>query len=268
MQPSGILQSHVLDIIFENRNKSYGAYILRKYYSTRMVKALIFTSAISILFLFICQLPASEMISNVHYYIEPPTKAPPPIYQEKMVQPPAAKNPADPKPHAGNTAARGREVVIVNSIASAILNQVPTAVAGPVAPDATGFPVPSPPQQGPAPTAPVAPAAAVAQGPVFTATVMPAFPGGIKALRKFLEKNLVTPSDLSVNETAKVVVRFVVGFDGRLKSFQVIQDGGKSYNEEVLRVIRKMPDWIPGESNGEKVDVYMTIPVVFQATEF
>lgn len=265
MQPSGILQSHVLDIIFEHRNKSYGAYTLRKYYSTRMVTALLVTITISVMFVLFCQLPAREMIPNFTYYVDPPAKAPPPIYQEKTITPPVVRNNSVPKTEPRNATAHSSRVLIVNTVTPAIPTGVPTTVAGPLLPDGAGRPETS----GTQPDAAPAPAAApVAAGPLMVATVMPAFPGGIKALRKFLEKNLVTPPELSVNETARVVVRFVVGFDGKLKSFHVIQDGGRTYNEEVLRVIRKMPAWIPGESNGEKVDVYMTLPVVFQATEY
>jgi hypothetical protein len=58
-----------------------------------------------------------------------------------------------------------------------------------------------------------------------------------------------------------------VGYDGKLKKFEVQQDGGKVFNEEVIRVLKKMPDWIPGKTKGENVSVYYAIPVKFLATE-
>jgi periplasmic protein TonB len=64
-------------------------------------------------------------------------------------------------------------------------------------------------------------------------------------------------------ETVSVKIRFVVGYDGKLKSFVTAQDGGDEFNTEVIRVLKKMPDWVPGKSNGQNVSVYFTIPVKF-----
>ena len=73
------------------------------------------------------------------------------------------------------------------------------------------------------------------------AEVMPSYPGGIQALRKFLEKNLKNPQDLEEGQNIKVRIRFIVGYDGNLKGFETIQDGGTAFNNEVIRVLRKMP---------------------------
>ena len=99
------------------------------------------------------------------------------------------------------------------------------------------------------------------------AEVMPVYPGGNEALRKFLERNLKTPESAESGQTISVKMRFVVGFDGTLKSFETIQDGGAEYNNEVIRVLKKMPQWIPGKTKGENVSVYFTIPVKFTAIE-
>ena len=66
-------------------------------------------------------------------------------------------------------------------------------------------------------------------------------------------------------EMVSVKMRFVVGYDGKLKSFETIQDGGEEFNKEVIRVLKKMPEWTPGKSNGQNVSVYYTIPVKFVA---
>jgi len=57
----------------------------------------------------------------------------------------------------------------------------------------------------------------------------------------------------------------VVGYDGKLKSFEIVEDGGATFNKEVIRVLKKMPEWVPGKANGENVSVYYTIPVKFTA---
>ena len=94
---------------------------------------------------------------------------------------------------------------------------------------------------------------------------MPAYPGGFTALKKFLEKNLHNPVEMDEGEMVEVKIRFVVGYDGKLKDFEILEDGGNMFNNEVIRVLKKMPEWLPGKSNGEKVSVYFTIPVKFTA---
>ena len=64
-----------------------------------------------------------------------------------------------------------------------------------------------------------------------------------------------------------VKVTFVVGYEGKLKGFKITEDGGEVFNKEVIRVLKKMPDWIPGKANGENVSVYYTIPVKFTGAD-
>ena len=97
--------------------------------------------------------------------------------------------------------------------------------------------------------------------------VLPAYPGGMDALIKFLERNLRTPEELANGETVNVRIKFVVGYNGKLQSFVTVLDGGDAYNKEVVRVLKKMPDWIPGKARGENVSVYYTIPVKFVTTD-
>ncbi len=92
---------------------------------------------------------------------------------------------------------------------------------------------------------------------------MPSYPGGMDALRKFLERNLENPRDMEEGEVANVKVKFVVGFNGQLQSFVTVQDGGDEFNREVMRVLKKMPNWLPGKAKGQNVSVFYTIPVKF-----
>jgi len=83
------------------------------------------------------------------------------------------------------------------------------------------------------------------------------------ALRRFLQRNLTNPKEMEEGEEVNVKIKFVVGYDGRLQSFITVQDGGEEFNKEVIRVLKKMPMWEPGKSNGQNVAVYYTIPVKF-----
>ena len=103
--------------------------------------------------------------------------------------------------------------------------------------------------------------------PVDNPDVQASFPGGEAALINFLQKNLRSPQDLEVGETIQVKVKYVVGFDGNLQSFDVVQDGGSVFNNEVLRVLKKMPKWNPGKKGGRNVPVYYCLPVKFTGAE-
>jgi periplasmic protein TonB len=96
------------------------------------------------------------------------------------------------------------------------------------------------------------------------AEVMPEFPGGIEALKRFLLKNLRMPeNNLETGEQVKVIARFVVGADGRVRDIEIIQAADADFNQEVRRVVGKMPDWIPGSQNHRNVAVYFNLPVNF-----
>ena len=68
-------------------------------------------------------------------------------------------------------------------------------------------------------------------------------------------------------EKVRVVVRFVVGPTGEIDRIQLVQQGGESFDKEVLRVINKMPKWEPGLQFGHPVAVWFTIPVIFEMPE-
>lgn len=92
---------------------------------------------------------------------------------------------------------------------------------------------------------------------------MPQYPGGVKALLDFLKKNLHAPQDVEEGDEVLVKVKFVVDYNGKMESFNIIKSGGDEFDNEVIRVLKKMPLWIPGKSNGENVSVYYVVPVKF-----
>jgi protein TonB len=103
--------------------------------------------------------------------------------------------------------------------------------------------------------------------PTDNPDIMPSYPGGMDALRKFLQRHLTNPKEMEEGEVVSVKVKFVVGYDGKLQSFITVQDGGEEFNKEVVRVLKKMPNWEPGKSNGQNVAVYYTIPVKFVSAD-
>lgn len=108
----------------------------------------------------------------------------------------------------------------------------------------------------------------VADDDAFVYTVveqMPEFPGGEDALIKYLSKNLNYPdSALRAGVQGKVYISFTVKKDGSITNASVLRGIGAGCDEEALRVIRNMPEWIPGRQRGREVDVLFTIPIVFK----
>jgi protein TonB len=91
----------------------------------------------------------------------------------------------------------------------------------------------------------------------------PEFPGGTKAWLDFLNRHLTVPGDLEEGETITVMIRFEVGVDGTVKNFEVVQSGGKRFDSEVIRVLKKMPKWKPAIMDNVPVARYFTQPVTF-----
>jgi len=90
---------------------------------------------------------------------------------------------------------------------------------------------------------------------------MPSFPGGESERAGFISNNLRVPAE---NKHGTVYVSFIVKADGSITSAKILRGLGKSYDEEVLRVINLMPKWFPGKQNGEAVDVLFNLPVYFE----
>lgn len=102
-------------------------------------------------------------------------------------------------------------------------------------------------------------------GPIDFAEVMPQFPGGLSELGSFLKNNLRYPTIAAENGIeGRVMVRFVVSKDGSIKNTQVVRSLDPSCDKEAIRVIEAMPKWIAGMQNGHKVAVYFTLPILFK----
>lgn len=96
---------------------------------------------------------------------------------------------------------------------------------------------------------------------------LPQFPGGQQALIDYLQKNLVYPEDAKEQGIeGKVYVSFVVFEDGSIQQVTILRGikGNNSCEKEVLHLIKRMPNWIPGKDNvGNELKARVKIPVVF-----
>lgn len=95
--------------------------------------------------------------------------------------------------------------------------------------------------------------------------VMPQFPGGEAELHKYIISELEYPLDARLNnEKGEVLVAFSVGMDGYITGVRVVRSVSKSLDAEAVRVVSKMPPWIPGKKNGRAVRAEMSIPINFK----
>ena len=93
---------------------------------------------------------------------------------------------------------------------------------------------------------------------------MPEFPGGEKALRKFIADNLRYPRvAIDSGIMGKVYVTFTVEKDGSVSNPIVIRGVDPDLDREAIRLIRSLPKWTPGKQNGKPVRVSYTVPVSF-----
>ena len=94
---------------------------------------------------------------------------------------------------------------------------------------------------------------------------MPSFPGGPSALMQYLSSNIKYPVVAEENGVqGRVIVTFVVEKDGSITDVRVVKGVDPSLDKEAQRVVKSMPKWIPGKQNGAAVRVKYTVPVTFR----
>jgi|688.fasta_scaffold215281_3 protein TonB len=97
------------------------------------------------------------------------------------------------------------------------------------------------------------------------AEVEPSFQGGPEALNKWIQANVVYPeSALTKNEQGFVYVKFVVNRDGSIEQVSIRKGVSEALDKEALRVVKSMPNWIPGKEEGKPVRVSFTLPISFR----
>lgn len=264
MTSQQILQSDFIDILFDGRNKAYGAYQLRRGYSSSLLKAIGITLLIvAALILFV---PSSaEKVSSTStvkdititdvVVPESKPKEPEPVVQQR----PAAATPPV------RTEVFIEDYTTVDESKNPMASQEALENANPGGEGYAG-----PPAGGP-PTPPGIPAGTGVAKPeepfVEPAPALPSrqpqFPGGQAAWMRFLERFLQSPEEMEEGERRTVSVKFIVDEEGTITAFQVVQSGGAAFDNEVIRVLKKMPKWLPAIQNGKPAKVTFTQPVTF-----
>ncbi|MCM1504127.1 MAG: energy transducer TonB [Muribaculum sp.] len=106
----------------------------------------------------------------------------------------------------------------------------------------------------------------VEENKVFTAVEqMPQFPGGDAELMKYISKNLkYPPVAMENNIQGRVVVMFVVTKTGKIGEVKIARGKDPDLDKEAMRVVKSLPDFIPGKMNGQAVNVWYTLPITFK----
>jgi periplasmic protein TonB len=265
MTSNEILKADVLDILFENRNKMYGAYTLRKFYNNRLLAALIFSIASVVLLLLFLKPAVSHTATtpSVPGLQLTTIELPKDVFIPKKPEPPAP-----PKaPAVAQQQFIDQIKITTNNVAAVVPEQaelIQVAISNITESGVPGDALPPISENNNASANQTeyntTPAPALMQA-------QPEFPGGTAAWSSFLSRHLQAPDALEGGEKKTVLVRFLVSKDGSVTGFEIVQSGGAAFDNEVIRVLKKMPKWKPAIQNGQHVDVTFTQPVTFMGIE-
>jgi len=270
MEANKILSADILDLVFEGRNKEYGAYELRKTYNGRMIRALIVTASAALL-IFLTSVLASTLKTSDTNKVDikevtiqdlkqeeekkdipppPPPKPPDPpkIEMQKFTPPKIVKDEEvqEPPPEQEELKEAKIDVVTQEGIKDEGI------VAPAVIDEGKG----------------IVEEKKEDENKIFEKVEIEAsFQGGESAWRKYLERNLnpSAPVDNGAPEgTYTVYIQFVVSKDGSISDVRSLTKHGYGMEEEAVRVIKKGPKWTPAIQNGRQVNAYRKQPITFQ----
>jgi periplasmic protein TonB len=276
MEANKILSADVLDLIFEGKNKEYGAYELRKTYNRRIGRALLITASVALLAL-LGSILASAMKDKNNKKVKmeemtiqevkqeekkpepppppppPPPKQPdPPKVEMKQFTPPVIKKdeevekPPPPQEELKEVKIDVKDEEGVKDIGIQEVQKPPEELK-PVIEEKKEDPD---------------------ENKIFEKVEVEAkFPGGDSKWRQYLERTLnpSAPVDGGAPEgTYTVVIQFIVDKEGNISDVRPLTNHGYGMEEEAMRTIRKGPKWEPAIQNGRQVKAYRKQPITFQ----
>lgn len=273
MDVNKILSADILDIIFEGRNKEYGAYELRRTYNKRMTKALIATAVILILAIVGYMLANKIGESSKNDVVvqdvqleeikqevkeEPPPPPPPPKVEPPKVEITKFTPPKIVKDEEVKEEEKPPEQEKLEDTKIGAINQEGIKDEGIVAPpvsDAGKGVIEAPKKD------------ETDYDKTFTKVeIESSYPGGPGAWMRYLNKTFRYPQEAQENEIqGTIVVQFIVDKEGVVSDVEAVSgptNGG--LREEAIRVIKKSGKWEPAVQNGRKVKSYKKQPITFK----
>jgi len=272
MEANKILSADILDLIFEERNKDYGAYDLRKTYNRRITRALIITASIALLAL-LGSILASTLNSNNNKKVKlqeinladikqeekkeeppppPPPKVEPPKVEMKQFTPPVIKKDEEvEKPPPPQEELKEAKIDVVNQEGIKDEN-----IATPTNIDEGKQVIEEKKEDD--------------ENKIFDKVEIEAsFPGGDSKWRQYLERNCngqIASDNGAPEGTYTTIVQFVVDKEGNISDVKALTTHGYGMEEEAIRTIKKGPKWNPAIQNGRQVKAYRKQPITFLVT--
>ena len=247
------------ELLFEKRNKQFGAYVIRRDYSKSLmfaftVTCVILSMLISLTFLRWPDTGVPETIKDrpdeiykIIDYVIPPVE---PV--TKVEQQISGQQKTDELVNPVIVQHNNPEIIVPDAPGSAVIpdpvspgpdpGTVTGTNPGPVIPDIITDPVPR-----------------------KWFENMPKFPGGDEALIRYLSSRIQYPEDAKRKHVeGTVYITFVVDSKGKVSKVNVLHGIYPACDEVAVKAVLSMPDWIPGNQNGQNVSVEMNLPVNFR----
>lgn len=289
MVAKDILTADLLDLLFANRNKQYGAYMLRKTYPKRLLAALVVTLVVGFSAMWLIQPAQADtqttllnvrevVLENIEEATPPPPPPPPPPKQE--TPPPKKVEAVTAKPRVAAPKLERTKFTppVVKKDEEVKKSEMPPvdqiAVVDAVSTKGVNKEVLAPP-----PPVPTDVIAATDGGTGIIAVkeedenkifekVEIAASVNTSQWRRHLERNLmpyIEDAAASGMEPGQytVMVRFLVEKDGSIKDVNALNNPGYGLGKGAEQVVKNGPKWSPGEQNGRKVRSYHTQPITF-----
>lgn len=263
-----LFEKNYLNIIFDNRNKEYGAYQLRMEYEKNIAIAL-FSSILLLVIVpvsikgFKYFFPAHQTIRNIGPFdlTEVPTIIPDVIREKIETKPPKGTPPPSdaltPMVVTDNTA-EDRDTTHEELLA---MNTTGTPSNGPI-----GVPNGEIGGAGPIDVVVAAKPEVITPPTILAfAEEMPEFPGGETALLRYIKDHLEYPArerEEGISGTA--IVSFVVDENGQVINVTAVRSSTRGFKSSSEEVVAQLPKFKPGRQSGKNVKVRMSVPIKFQ----
>lgn len=250
------------DIVFEKRNKEYGAYFNRKNYSKHVLIALGITILLLILIL---AAPALARLfkskndkGNTKLKEMTVTLDQPPPITPNQPPPPDVRIPPPVKTIIKFLPPKVTEKEVVEEEEMPTIEEIKENETGAVAVVGTGEVIFEEPV--------VETGDGNDDDKVFIAVEQQAeFPGGMAAMYKFLQKNQKYPASARrMGIEGKVFVKFIVDKEGAISNIEIMKGINADLDKEAIRLIKLMPPWKPGKQNGRSVKSQFVLPINFK----
>lgn len=253
------------ELVFEQRNKTYGAYDLRKSYATFMSRGMLIAMLLCLLLFVVFVIRLKD--DNEQIYMYDPVDLPVDMYEPPQLETPKIKGQQEvevelktPDDESTPTKVVRNEVEIIPSETK---NQEPKSTE-PEKQTQAGTTSGTKDEGSNDGSSDKGTSSVTSTGVVSVPSVMPSYPGGKQALLKFMKDNVDYPymaKNLGIEGT--VMVQFVVTENGDIADIKVIKPLGAGCDEEAVRVIQLMPKWNPGLLRDKPIKVRFTMPVTF-----